>query len=280
MVLDIFEGQENDPDEPTDPNETRLALAWLFSSTGTLDFQDSQWTADFDGQNGLEFHDDENGTVAYIPPGTDGDITDGSSGDTTDTRTDVADDGTTQVTDVEEIDFAENVSVTDNGDGTVTVNATDTDTDTRTDVSDDGTTVVSDVSDINFASFLSVTDDGDGSVTVDGQDETVRTRQATIPLTEIADGNTAVGLRNLVPSGKTLRILEVGVEDDTGSAPTGLTIEVQDLTNAVSITSENSRHTEGSPIAEKSGAIDVAFRVANATGGGVNASGYVLYTME
>lgn len=152
--------------------------------------------------------------------------------------------------------------------------------DTRTDVSDSGTTVVGDVEDINFASFLSVTDDGDSTVTVDGQDDTIRTRQANIPLTEIADTNTAIGLRKLIPSGKTLKILEIGVEDDTGSAPAGLTIEVRDLTNAVDIVSQNTRHNEGSPIASKSGAIDVAFRVANGTGGSINASGYVLYTME
>lgn len=152
--------------------------------------------------------------------------------------------------------------------------------DTRTDVSDDGTTVVSDAADINFASFLSVTDDGDGTVTVDGQDDTIQTRQATIPLTEIADTNTAVGLRKLIPSGKTLKVLEIGVEDDTGSAPAGLTIDVRDHTNAVDIVSQNTRHSEGSPIASKSGAIDVSFRVSNGTGGSVNASGYVLYTME
>lgn len=155
-----------------------------------------------------------------------------------------------------------------------------TDTDTHTDVSDDGVTIVSGVDDVNFGSLLSVTDDGDGTVTVAGSDETVRTRQANIPLTEIADTNTAVGLRKLVPSGKTLNILEIGVEDDTGAAPVGLTIEVRDLTNAVDIVSQNTRHNEGAPIASKAGAIDVAFRVANATGGPINASGYVLYTME
>lgn len=152
--------------------------------------------------------------------------------------------------------------------------------DTRTNVSDDGTEVVQDVEDINFSSFLSVTDDGDGSVTVDGQDDTLRMRQATIPLSEIADTNTAVGLRKLIPSGKTLKILEIGVEDDTGSAPSGLTIEVRDHTNGVDVVSQNTRHNEGSPIASKAGAIDVSFRVSNGTGGSVNASGYVLYTME
>jgi len=55
---------------------------------------------------------------------------------------------------------------------------------------------------------------------------------------------------------------------------------VQDLTNATTIHSANAKHDEGSPLASKDGAIDVQFRVANATGGSVNASGYVLYTME
>lgn len=153
-------------------------------------------------------------------------------------------------------------------------------TDTHTDVSDDGTEVVSSVGDINFGALLSVSDDGDGTVTVAGTNTEIRTRQATIPLTEIAAGNTAVGLQKLVPSGTTLHILEMGVTDDTESAPSGLTIEVQDLTNATTIHSVNAKHAEGSPLASKSGAIDVQFRVANATGGTVNASGYVLYTME
>ncbi len=68
--------------------------------------------------------------------------------------------------------------------------------------------------------------------------------------------------------------------DDSESAPSGLTVEVQDLTNASTIYSANAKHDEGAPLASKDGAIDVQFRVANATGGSVNASGYVLYTME
>ena len=264
--------ETDDSDEPVDPNEVEVALSWLFHSGGTLDYKDSQWTADFDGENGLEFHDEQNETIAYIPPGADGDITGGGS--TSDTRTDVSDDGTTAVSDTEDINFRKFLSVSDDGDSSVTVDGV------LTAVSNEGTQVLSDAEDINFGPEFSVTDDGDNTTTVTTSDDLIRTRQATIPLTEIADANTAVGLRKQVPSGKTLRVLEVGVEDDTGSAPSGLTIEVQDLTNSTAIVSENSRHTEGSPIASKSGAIDVAFRVANSTGGSVNASGYVLYTME
>lgn len=276
MTYDIYETKESDPEEPTDPNKVRLALAFLLNSEGTLNFEDSVWTIDFNGQNGrIDFIDENNNTKAYIPTGTDGDITGGSSSDT---RVDVADDGTSVITDAEEIDFAANVAVTDNGDGTVTVDATDTDT--HTDISDDGTAVVSDTGDINFGSFLTVTDDADGTVTVDGSDETIRTRQAEIVPTSIPDADSAPGVWKRVPSGKTLKIVEAGVQDSTQSAPTGLTIEVYDITNATTIISKNALHTEGSPIASKSGAIDVEFRVANATGGSVDASGYVLYTME
>lgn len=206
----------------------------------------------------------------------------GSGGTDTDTRTDVSDAGGTVVSEVTDIQVVASgdasVSVSDDGDGSATVDVEASDT--HTGVSDDGSEVVGDVDDIDFGAELDVADDGDGSVTVSTVDDTVRTRQATIPLTEIADGNNAVGLRKQIPSGKTLRILEAGVEDDTGSAPAGLTIEVRDLTNGTDVVSENARHAEGSPMASEDGAIDVAFRVANATGGSVNASGYVLYTME
>lgn len=105
-------------------------------------------------------------------------------------------------------------------------------------------------------------------------------RQANIPLTQIADGDTAVGLRKLVPVGKELRILEVGVRDDTGNTPAGLDIEVYDDSNTTDVYSDNTAHAEGEVLASKSGAFDAIFRVANNTGGTVTASGYVLYTME
>lgn len=113
-----------------------------------------------------------------------------------------------------------------------------------------------------------------------GSDTTIRTRQAQIVPTTISDGSSAPGVWKHVPSGKTLELLEAGVQDSTQSAPTGLTIEVYDITNATTIMSKNALHVDGSPIASKSGAIDVEFRVANSTGGSIDASGYMLYTME
>lgn len=74
-------------------------------------------------------------------------------------------DSGTAVLDTDNLNFANNLNVTDDGDGTVTIDAVDTDT--RTDVSDSGTQVLTDTTDINFSSNLTVTDDGDGSVTVD-----------------------------------------------------------------------------------------------------------------
>jgi hypothetical protein len=211
------------------------------------------------------------------------------SGSGTDTRVDLTD-GTTTVTDPAEATFtatgAASVTVSDDGDDTATIEigATDSDTDTRVETQDAGATLYSDTSVLNIDSTtaLGITDDGSGTVTLSATDTNTqeRTRQATIPLTEIADTNTAVGLRKQVPSGKTLEILEIGVSDDTGSAPSGLTIEVYDHTNSTAIVSQNILHAEGSPIASKAGAIDVSVRVANGTGGTVNASGYVLYTME
>jgi len=272
MPWEIYETDEKG--EPTEPNEVRVSLAWLFSSTGKLDFEDSRWTLDLSGSNAA-FVDEENETRAEIPSGTDGDIAGGSS--TEDTRVDVSDDGNSVATDAAGINFADLLSASDpDGDGTVDVSGTDT----HIAVSSETSEVLADIDDLNFGTEFSVSDDGDNSATVTTNDDVIRTRQATIPLTEIADGNTAVGLRKQIPSGKTLRVLEVGVEDDSGAAPSGLTIEVQDLTNATTIVSQNARHAEGSPLNSKSGAIDVAFRVSNATGGSVNASGYVLYTME
>jgi hypothetical protein len=171
----------------------------------------------------------------------------------------------------------ENTAVEVNG---TTPGAGGSTTDTHVAVSDDGEEVLANPDDINAGPFLSFSRDGDGSVTITGTDSKVRTRQAQVPMTEIDSGKSAVGLQKQVPSGKTLRVLELGVTDDTESAPSGLSVEVHDLTNATTIASTNAKHSEGSPVATVDGAVDVQFRVSNATGGKTNASGYVLYTME
>ena len=314
MTYDIYETSQDTPEEPVDPNKVRLALTFLFNSDGTLDFEDSTWTIDFNGQNGrIEFIDENNNTVAYIPSGTDGDITGGSSSDT---RVDVADDGTTQVTDTEEIDFGTNVSVTDNGDGTVTVDATDTDT--HTSVSDDGTQTVSDTSDINFRKLITVTDDGDGSVTVDGSHVEIQDAGTTIaadaaqvnatthlsatddgsggadiavdlpavvvdhperpPIAELNDTQ-SIEIPVRVPDGSTLEVYRWGAFDASdGTAPTGLTAELLDGGDTVQA-SENTANTQNrsSPIASHSNSSGSAsifkLRAYNGTGNAINSPG-------
>ena len=86
----------------------------------------------------------------------------------TDTRINVSDDGTEVVSEPTDVNFGDNVSVTDDGDGTVTIDATDTtEEDTRVNVSDNGIEVVSEPTDISFDANLDVTDDGDGTVSID-----------------------------------------------------------------------------------------------------------------
>lgn len=131
--------------------------------------------------------------------------------------------------------------------------------------------------DLKDSASSTIYSDSDSQVPHTAQE---RTRQANVPLTEIDTGNNAVGLRKQVPTGKTLKVLEAGVQNDSGNAPASLDMVVYDLTNATAIHTESTTHSEGDPLASKSGDIDVAFRVENATGSTVNASGYVLYTME
>lgn len=103
---------------------------------------------------------------------------------------------------------------------------------------------------------------------------------ATIPNTEIGNTNEAVGLRMNVPSGKTLKIWALGVQNDSNSTPTDLDIRVRDETNGTNIVDQNQAYNEGTPIASKSGAIDVSFKVMNDTGSTQNASGWVSWTVE
>lgn len=77
--------------------------------------------------------------------------------------TSVSDDGAEVVADTSDINFDQNLDVTDDGDDTVTVDGTGD----PADVSDDGGTVTTAASDINFGTDLTASDDGDGTATVD-----------------------------------------------------------------------------------------------------------------
>lgn len=77
-----------------------------------------------------------------------------------------SDNGTPVVSTATDFNFADNLSVSDDGDGTVTISAADG-SDTHSAISEDGVEVVSSVDDIDFTGHLNVINDGDGTVTID-----------------------------------------------------------------------------------------------------------------
>lgn len=102
---------------------------------------------------------------------------------------------------------------------------------------------------------------------------------APIPTTVLADTE-FISFRINIPSGNTLKIWVVGVQNDSNSAPSGLTAEVDDETNSNNLVSENSKRTTGDPLAEVSGNVDVAMRAENDTGNSQNATATFGYTIE
>lgn len=104
-------------------------------------------------------------------------------------------------------------------------------------------------------------------------------RPLPIPTTTLSDTE-FISIRLHVPTGNTLNIYAAGVQNASNNAPTGLTAEVDDETNATNLVSENSKRTTGSPLASVSGAVDVAFRAENNTGGSQDASATFEYSLE
>lgn len=78
----------------------------------------------------------------------------------------VSDDDSEVVAEPDDINFGDNLDVSDDGDDTVTVDFSGT---VGHSVSDDGSEVVGEATDVNFGTALSVSDDGDGTVTVDNE---------------------------------------------------------------------------------------------------------------
>lgn len=111
--------------------------------------------------------------------------------------------------------------------------------------------------------------------------DTIKTKfkKAAIPFSEIDTGDNA-SIRVNIPDGATLHLWQVGVQDGAQAAPSGLSIEVRDLTNSVTIYSANQKTDTGFPLTTKDGPIDVSFRISNDTGATVQASGYVVYTSD
>ena len=126
----------------------------------------------------------------------------------------------------------------------------------------------------------------DNSEEFDGQtpaafreDTYVRKETATLPQAELEDGESLV-TRVHVPSGTTFKAYTSGVQDDSGNVPSGLQIQAYDDTNSTSIYQGTAKRAKGTPLASKSGTIDVKVQVNNNTGGIVNASGYIGYVIE
>lgn len=104
-------------------------------------------------------------------------------------------------------------------------------------------------------------------------------QQGGIATTQLSDGQ-FISLRVHIPSGSTLKVWSVGVQNNSNNAPAGVTAEVDDETNAVNLVSENSKRSLGNPLAEVDGPVDVAFRVENDSGGTENVSLTFSLTIE
>lgn len=142
---------------------------------------------------------------------------------------------------------------------------------------------------VNITNARYETSDGSGTAVDDaaalgGDDASqyvqVSRETATIPMTQIPNGEDAIGLQMFVPSGKTLNIWRAGVIDENAAGiPSGLYIEVYDINDSTTLISTNSKHAEGEPLAS-TGSGAVSMHVHNATGSQINASGYVTFSME
>ena len=107
-----------------------------------------------------------------------------------------------------------------------------------------------------------------------------RVRQvAAIPTTTLADTE-YITTRVHVPTDRSLNLWAVGVQNAANNAPAGLTADADDETNGTTLVSENAKRSTGAPLASVDGAVDVALRARNATGGEQDASAVFEYTIE
>lgn len=121
---------------------------------------------------------------------------------------------------------------------------------------------------------------GDGIVNK-ADDVSTWYRNTDIPKTELKDGDRAIGREVYVPSGKTIRFYEAGVEPNGAVVPSGLQIEAIDATNDVYIVQESARHKEISPtVTATDGPIKVRMLVRNSTGSTQEASGGFVWTLD
>lgn len=182
---------------------------------------------------GLEAEDAGTGIGVFDTLNIEGDVTVGQSdGKLTvtftqigDTHTSISDGGTETVADTDDIDFATNIDVTDDGDASVTVSAT------HPSVSDAGSQVVESVDDINFGANTKVADDGDGSVTVSaGKPQNVFSGAET---GAVAAGDQGVLVVDRLADGQSVEVYKAVLTTVTVQAvPSGVDLELVSFDNA------------------------------------------------
>lgn len=134
----------------------------------------------------------------------------------------------------------------------------------------------------NATSYKSNDIDTDGDGVVDRADD-VDTwyRNTDIPKTEIENGNNAVGRELYVPSGKTFRLYEAGLEPNGSSVPSGLALEAYDVSNDSLILRTFSRYESPDPSKiYADGPVKIRLQVHNGTGSTQIASGGFVWTLD
>lgn len=104
-------------------------------------------------------------------------------------------------------------------------------------------------------------------------------QMATIPTVSLQDGD-SISFRINVPSGNTINVYSIGVQNNSNNAPANLDAVVRDETNATTMYTSNQKREVGDPLVSKDGDIDVAFRIENDTGGVENATATFAYEIQ
>jgi hypothetical protein len=188
------------------------------------------WRAPSDG---LEAEEAGTGIGLFDTLNIEGDVTVGQADGTLtvtfqqipDTHTGISDDGTETVADTDDINFASNIDVADDGDATVTVSAT------HPSVSDGGSEVVTSAEDLNFGANTKVVDDGDGTVTVSaGKPQNVFSGAET---GTVAAGDQGVLIADRLADTESVEVFKVVLTTTTVQAvPSNVDLELVTFDNA------------------------------------------------
>ena len=101
------------------------------------------------------------------------------------------------------------------------------------------------------------------------------------PRVTLADTESLVLAQFTLPTGKACKVWKAQIANDAGASVTGLTIEVYDNTNALSVYStSNNVVQEGTPLATSNTGVEIIIRISNNSGGSVNCQGFVAISIE